>query len=105
MLASGEVLHLPVHVEEAGEELASLAYAKGGVGWGVKVVLAVPVDHPAERAGDLEQGARISTEYRPGCSARIKRTSWPQRVQLRVLGWLSSGVASVSDRSIPRCTT
>src|SRR2546421_7054550 len=43
------------------EELAPLAYAKGGVGWGVKIVLAVPIDHPAERAGDLEHGARIST--------------------------------------------
>jgi ATP phosphoribosyltransferase len=44
-------------------ELASLAYAKGGVGWGVKVVLAVPVDHAAQRAADLPSGARISTEY------------------------------------------
>ena len=53
-------------VEETGadvEELASLDYAKGGVGYGVRIVLAVPVDHPAQRAADLPQGSRISTEY------------------------------------------
>jgi ATP phosphoribosyltransferase len=43
--------------------LASLEYAKGGVGYGVKVVLAVPQQHPAERAADLPHGTRISTEY------------------------------------------
>ena len=45
------------------EELASLEYAKGGVGWGVRVVLAVPVDNPADRAADLAPNSRISTEY------------------------------------------
>ncbi|MFN2543558.1 MAG: ATP phosphoribosyltransferase [Actinomycetota bacterium] len=43
--------------------LASLEYAKGGVGFGVKIVLAVPIDHPASRAADLPPGSRISTEY------------------------------------------
>jgi ATP phosphoribosyltransferase len=45
------------------EVLASLEYAKGGVGYGVRIVLAVPVDHPAERGADLPVGSRISTEY------------------------------------------
>ena len=43
--------------------LASLEYAKGGVGFGVKIVLAVPQSDPAERAADLPNGTRISTEY------------------------------------------
>ena len=34
------------------EELASLEYAKGGVGYGVRVVLAVPQQNPAEKAAD-----------------------------------------------------
>lgn len=58
-------------VEETGadvETLASLAYAKSGTGV-VKVVLAVPVDSPAERAADLAPGTRISTEY-PALTAR-----------------------------------
>ena len=53
-------------VSETGadvETLASLEYAKGGVGYGVRIVLAVPVDHAAERAADLPNGSRISTEY------------------------------------------
>jgi len=53
-------------VEETGariETLASLAYAKGGSGQGVKIVLAVPATSPAERGADLPAGARISTEY------------------------------------------
>src|SRR5437016_7264522 len=37
------------------EELAALEYAKGGVGFGVKIVLAVPVDHPAKHAAELQQ--------------------------------------------------
>jgi ATP phosphoribosyltransferase len=45
------------------EELASLEYAKGGVGYGVRVVLAVPQSNPAERAADLSPDSRISTEY------------------------------------------
>ena len=52
-----------VETEAVVDELASLEYAKGGVGYGVRVVLAVPLDHPAQRAGDLPQGSRISTEY------------------------------------------
>ena len=44
------------------ETLASLEYAKGGLGR-VRIVLAVAIDDPAERAADLTSGARISTEY------------------------------------------
>src|SRR2546423_2050523 len=47
-----------VETEAAVDELASLEYAKGGVGYGVRVVLAVPVDHPAPHAGALPQGSR-----------------------------------------------
>ena len=53
-------------VEETGadvETLAELTYAKGGPGHPVRIVLAVPIDSPAERAADLEREARISTEY------------------------------------------
>ena len=53
-------------VEETASKvdvLASLEYAKGGVGYGVKIVLAVPQQHPAERSADLPNGSRISTEY------------------------------------------
>src|SRR5438552_2264817 len=53
-----------VQETEAGvEELASLEYAKGGVGFGVRIVLAVPQSNPAERAAELTPGSRISTEY------------------------------------------
>jgi ATP phosphoribosyltransferase len=45
------------------EELASLEYAKSGTGHGVRIVLAVPSDHPASSAADLPPGSRISTEY------------------------------------------
>jgi ATP phosphoribosyltransferase len=44
------------------ETLASLEYAKGGLGR-VRIVLAVAIDDPAERAADLAPGSRISTEY------------------------------------------
>ena len=44
------------------ETLASLEYAKSGTGR-VKVVLAVPADHPAKSAKDLPPNSRISTEY------------------------------------------
>ncbi|MEX0833412.1 MAG: ATP phosphoribosyltransferase [Actinomycetota bacterium] len=44
------------------EELASLEYAKSGLGR-VKVVLAVPADNPADSAKDLAPDSRISTEY------------------------------------------
>lgn len=43
--------------------LAELSYAKGGPGRPVRIVLAVPVDSPAEQASDLPAGSRISTEY------------------------------------------
>jgi ATP phosphoribosyltransferase len=45
------------------EVLASLEYAKTGTGRGVRVVLAVPNNHPATSAKDLPAGSRISTEY------------------------------------------
>jgi ATP phosphoribosyltransferase len=45
------------------EELASLSYAKTGPGHGTRIVLAVPSDHPADRAEDLPPGSRISTEF------------------------------------------
>lgn len=53
-------------VEETGAEvdiLAELAYAKGGPGHPVRIVLAVPVDAPANTAAELSSGVRISTEY------------------------------------------
>ncbi|HEV3475330.1 MAG TPA: ATP phosphoribosyltransferase [Actinomycetota bacterium] len=53
-------------VDETGadvEILAELTYAKGGPGRPVRVVIAVPIDSPAERAADLPPGTRISTEY------------------------------------------
>ena len=53
-------------VEETGadvETLAELTYAKGGPGHPVRVVLAVPIGSPVERATDMQAGARISTEY------------------------------------------
>jgi len=45
------------------EVLASLEYAKSGTGHGVRIVLAVPQNHPADSAKDLPPGSRISTEY------------------------------------------
>ena len=53
-------------VRETGadvETLAELPYAKGGPGHPVKIVLAVPIDSPAQTAADLPKGTRISTEY------------------------------------------
>jgi len=53
-------------VEETGarvQTLAELAYAKGGPGRPVRIVLAVPIDSPADTAGALPPGTRISTEY------------------------------------------
>jgi ATP phosphoribosyltransferase len=53
-------------IEETGadvEVLASLEYAKTGTGRGVRIVLAVPNDHPADSADELPPGSRISTEY------------------------------------------
>jgi ATP phosphoribosyltransferase len=53
-------------IEETGADvqvLASLDYAKTGTGRGVRIVLAVPNDHPATSAKQLPPGSRISTEY------------------------------------------
>jgi ATP phosphoribosyltransferase len=53
-------------IDETGADvltLAELRYAKGGPGRPVRVVLAVPMDSPVERASDLAPGSRISTEY------------------------------------------
>jgi ATP phosphoribosyltransferase len=61
------------------EVLASLEYAKGGAGT-VRVVLAVPVDSPAERAAELPPGCRISTEYPNLTAAHFARLGIPVRV-------------------------
>jgi ATP phosphoribosyltransferase len=45
------------------EVLATLSYAKSGTGHGTKIVLAVPGDHPANRAKEIPPGSRISTEF------------------------------------------
>jgi ATP phosphoribosyltransferase len=53
-------------IEETGADvqtIASLEYAKTGTGRGVRIVLAVPNDHPATSASDMPPGSRISTEY------------------------------------------
>jgi ATP phosphoribosyltransferase len=62
------------------EELASLEYAKGGVGYGVRVVLAVPQSNPAERAADLPSGSRISTEYPNLVRRHFEKLQIPVRV-------------------------
>jgi len=61
------------------EVLASLEYAKSGAGI-VRVVLAVPVDNPADRAEDLTPGTRISTEYPNLTAAHFERLGIPVRV-------------------------
>ena len=45
------------------EVLTTLTYAKSGTGHGTRIVLAVPNDHPANRAADIPAGTRISTEF------------------------------------------
>lgn len=45
------------------EVLTPLSYAKSGSGHGTKVVLAVPADHPANRAKEMPPGSKISTEF------------------------------------------
>jgi ATP phosphoribosyltransferase len=45
------------------EVLARLSYAKTGTGHGTKIVLAVPAEHPADRAEEMPPGSRISTEF------------------------------------------
>jgi ATP phosphoribosyltransferase len=52
-------------VVETGAEvevMARLEYAKSGAGV-VRIVLAVPQQHPAEKGADMPSGSRISTEY------------------------------------------
>jgi ATP phosphoribosyltransferase len=70
-------------VEETGadvEELASLEYAKSGTGHGVKVVLAVPADHPANSAKELPPGSRISTEFEHITSRYFENLGIPVKV-------------------------
>jgi len=45
------------------EVLTALSYAKSGTGHGTNVVLAVPSDHPANKAEEMPPGSRISTEF------------------------------------------
>jgi ATP phosphoribosyltransferase len=70
-------------LEETGadvEIVASLEYAKSGVGRGVRVVLAVGADSPARSATEMAPGSRISTEY-PNLTARyFERAGVPVRV-------------------------
>ncbi len=61
------------------DTLASLAYAKSGVGT-VRIVLAVPATDPAERATDVRPGTRISTEYPNLTVAYFERLGIPVRV-------------------------
>jgi ATP phosphoribosyltransferase len=62
------------------EIVACLEYAKSGIGRGVRIVLAVAADNPADTAAELEPGSRISTEY-PGLTARyFERLGVPVRV-------------------------
>ncbi len=61
------------------ETMATLEYAKGGLGR-VRIVLAVSVDDPAERAADLSPGARISTEYPNLTAAHFRRLGIPVKV-------------------------
>ena len=53
-------------IAESGAEvevLATLSYAKTGTGHGTKIVLAVPNQHPADRAAQMPPNSRISTEF------------------------------------------
>ena len=61
------------------EVMASLEYAKSGAGI-VRVVLAVPVDSPANRAEDMTAGTRVSTEYPNLTTAHFERLGIPVRV-------------------------
>jgi ATP phosphoribosyltransferase len=69
------VIETGAHVET----LASLRYAKGGLGV-VRIVLAVTLDDPAERAADLPAGTRISTEYPNLTRAHFERLGIPVKV-------------------------
>jgi ATP phosphoribosyltransferase len=61
------------------EVLARLEYAKSGAGV-VRVVLAVPQSHPAEKAADLPPGSRISTEYPNLTSRHFEELGIPVKV-------------------------
>ena len=61
------------------ETLASLEYAKGGLGR-VRIVLAVAIDDPADRAADLQPGSRISTEYPNLTTAHFASLGIPVKV-------------------------
>jgi ATP phosphoribosyltransferase len=53
-------------IEETGadvEVLTPLSYAKTGTGHGTRIVLAVPNQHPADRAAEMPPDSRISTEF------------------------------------------
>ena len=70
-------------VEETGarvETLAELPYAKGGPGRPVRIVLAVPVDSPVDRAADLPPGSRVSTEYPELTRRHFERLGVPVKV-------------------------
>ncbi len=70
-------------VEETGadvETLAELAYAKGGPGHPVRIVLAVPIDSPARAAAEMTADARISTEYPSLTRAYFERIGVEVRV-------------------------
>jgi ATP phosphoribosyltransferase len=45
------------------EVLTPLSYAKTGTGHGTRIVLAVPNQHPADRAAEMPPDSRISTEF------------------------------------------
>jgi ATP phosphoribosyltransferase len=62
------------------DTLASLEYAKGGVGYGVRIVLAVPNEHPASSAVEMPQGSRISTEYPNLVRRHFERLAIPVKV-------------------------
>jgi ATP phosphoribosyltransferase len=49
--------------EASVDVLAALLYAKSGSGHGTRVVLAVPIDHPANSAKEIPPHTRISTEF------------------------------------------
>jgi ATP phosphoribosyltransferase len=70
-------------VEETGadvEIMASLEYAKSGTGHGVKVVLAVPTEHPANSAKELPPNSRISTEFENLTRRHFEKLGIPVKV-------------------------
>ncbi len=70
-------------VEETGadvEIMAELEYAKSGTGHGVKVVLAVPMEHPANSAKELPPNSRISTEFENLTRRHFEKLGIPVKV-------------------------